>query len=129
MGRSGLPCAGGGSTRSRLPSHHMAVPRRATVLEQQLAAIRRSLRRVVVNLRESPKEAFNMGELCEGQGDPEGAKAAYRWAIDSGHANWAPMAAVHLGVLLAGQGDHEGAKALFQWGDRLQLLLMLYKAG
>ena len=84
------------------------------MLEQQLAAIRRSLRRVVVNLRESPKEAFNMGELCEGQGDPEGAKAAYRWAIDSGHANWAPMAAVHLGVLLAGQGDPEGAKASFQ---------------
>ena len=56
-----------------------------------------------------------MGVLAEGQGDPEGAKASYRRAIDSGHANWAPMAAVHLGILLAGQGDHEGAKASFQW--------------
>jgi hypothetical protein len=93
----------------------MGVPRRATVLDQQLAAIRRFFRRVVVNLRESPNEAFNMGVLAEGQGDPEGAKAAYQWAIDSGHAKWAPMAAVHLGLLLAGQGDHEGAKASLQW--------------
>src|SRR5919201_1059247 len=93
MGRSGLPCAGGGSTRSRLASHHMAVPRRATGLDQQLAAIRRYFRRVVVNLRESPKEAFNMGELCEGQGDPEGAKALFQWAIASRHVDATPMAA------------------------------------
>src|SRR5919197_661610 len=105
MGRSGLPCAGGSSTRSRLSSHHMGAPRRATVLDQQLAAIRRYFRRVVVNLRESPKEAFNLGVLLAGQGDAEGARAAYQRAIDSGHVDTAPMAAVHLGVLLAAQGD------------------------
>jgi hypothetical protein len=33
-------------------------------------------------------------------GDAEGAKAAYRRAIDSGDAEAAPVAAVNLGVLL-----------------------------
>ena len=34
-----------------------------------------------------------LGGLLERQGDVEGAKAAYQRAIDSGHADYAPMAA------------------------------------
>jgi Flp pilus assembly protein TadD len=43
----------------------------------------------------------------------QGAKAAYRQAIASGHADAAPQAAVNLGLLLAEQGDVQGAKAAF----------------
>ena len=49
-----------------------------------------------------------------GAGGCEGAKAAYRQAIDSGHADAAPLAAVGLGDLLREQGDAEGAKAAYQ---------------
>jgi TPR repeat protein len=52
--------------------------------------------------------------LLEGQGNVVGARAAYQVAIDSGHAEAAPMAAVNLGVLLAGQGDVVGARAAYQ---------------
>ena len=44
----------------------------------------------------------------------DGARAAYQQAIDSGHADAAPMAAVNLGELLAEQGDADGAKAAYQ---------------
>ena len=48
------------------------------------------------------------------RGDVEGATAAYRRAIDSGHADAAPLAALALGNLLKEQGDVEGAKAAYQ---------------
>jgi hypothetical protein len=41
--------------------------------------------------------AVMLGVLLEEQGDADGAKAAYQQAIDSGHADMAPMAAVNLG--------------------------------
>lgn len=47
-------------------------------------------------------------------GDPAGAEAAYRIAIDSGHTDQAPVAAVALGELLARQGDVAGARAAIQ---------------
>jgi len=49
--------------------------------------------------------------LLAGQGDADGAKAAYQRAIDSGHADAAPMAARNLGVLPEGQGDADAARA------------------
>lgn len=44
----------------------------------------------------------------------EGARAACQQAIDSGHADWAPLAAANLGNVLASQGDVEGARAAYQ---------------
>jgi hypothetical protein len=43
-----------------------------------------------------------------------GAKAAYQRAIESGHADAAPVAAFNLGLLLEQQGDGAGAKAAYQ---------------
>ena len=45
---------------------------------------------------------------------------AYQQAIDSGHADAAPMAAVNLGGLLVDQGDCEGARARLPAGHRLR---------
>jgi hypothetical protein len=44
-----------------------------------------------------------------------GARAAYQWAMKSGHPEYAPMAANNLGVLLEGQWDVAGARASYQW--------------
>jgi tetratricopeptide (TPR) repeat protein len=60
---------------------------------------------------EAPEAAFNLGFLLAEQGRPEEAAAAYRQAIDSGHADAAPKAAVNLGDLLAEQGRPEEAAA------------------
>ncbi|HEY5016266.1 MAG TPA: Swt1 family HEPN domain-containing protein, partial [Streptosporangiaceae bacterium] len=49
-----------------------------------------------------------------GQGDVAGARAAYQQAIDSGHADAAPLAACSLGRLLDNQGDLAGAHAAYQ---------------
>ena len=43
-----------------------------------------------------------------------GAKDAFQKAIDSGHADAAPLATVGLGVLLEDQGECGGAKDAFQ---------------
>jgi tetratricopeptide (TPR) repeat protein len=45
---------------------------------------------------------------------PAGAEREYKIVIDSGHAEFAPMAAVRLGLLRAEDGDHAGAKAAYQ---------------
>ena len=47
-------------------------------------------------------------------GDVQGAKDAFRKAIDFGSAAAAPMAAIGLGELLADEGDVQGAKDAFQ---------------
>jgi tetratricopeptide (TPR) repeat protein len=52
--------------------------------------------------------------LLQEQGDPDGAVAAYRTAIDSRHAAYAPAAAFGLGVLLQEQGDQDGAAIAYQ---------------
>jgi tetratricopeptide (TPR) repeat protein len=44
----------------------------------------------------------------------DGARAAYQFAIDSGHADEAPKAALGLGILLKEQGDSDGARAAYQ---------------
>jgi tetratricopeptide (TPR) repeat protein len=44
----------------------------------------------------------------------DGARAAYQQAIDSGHADAAPMAAFGLGGLLADHSDVDGARAAYQ---------------
>ncbi len=61
----------------------------------------------------APTAARNLGALA-GQGDTEGAKAAWQQAIDSGHADMAPTATFSLGALLADRGDADGAKAAYQ---------------
>ena len=48
------------------------------------------------------------------QGDPQGARAAYQQALDSGDPEVAPWAAADLGMLLAEQGDPQGARAAYQ---------------
>jgi tetratricopeptide (TPR) repeat protein len=44
----------------------------------------------------------------------QGAKEAFKKAIDSGSTDAAPMAAIGLGELLADEGDVQGAKDAFQ---------------
>jgi TolA-binding protein len=63
---------------------------------------------------EEASEANNLGLQLAEQGDVAGARAAFQRAIDSGHADQAPMAAWNLGVLLAEQGDVAGARTAFQ---------------
>jgi hypothetical protein len=58
--------------------------------------------------------AVNLGQLLARQGDVQGATAAYRQAVESGHPDAAPAAAFYLGVLLAGQGDVQGARAAYR---------------
>ena len=57
---------------------------------------------------------IDRGLLLEDQGNATEAEQIYQSAIDSGHADAAPMAAVGLGTLLEGQGDVGGAKAAYQ---------------
>jgi Flp pilus assembly protein TadD len=56
----------------------------------------------------------NLGVLLAEQGDPAGARAAWKQAIDTGHPDFAPKAMRNLGVLLVEQGDVEGARAAYQ---------------
>src|SRR6516164_8353193 len=58
--------------------------------------------------------AVNLGMLLAGQGDLDGARAAYLQAIDSRHPDAAPLAAVMLGRLLAEQGDLTGTRNAYQ---------------
>src|SRR5215203_3235668 len=58
--------------------------------------------------------AVGLGILLAEAGDLDGARAAYRQAIDSGPPTVAPMAAVVLGDLLIEAGDHEGAIAAYK---------------
>jgi tetratricopeptide (TPR) repeat protein len=62
----------------------------------------------------APRAAFNLGILLKGQGDMDGARAAFQLAIGSQHADQAPRAAFNLGILLEEQGDMDGARAAFQ---------------
>jgi Tfp pilus assembly protein PilF len=48
------------------------------------------------------------------QVDLDGAQAAYRQAIGTGHPDQSPKAAVNLGLLRERQGDTDGAKAAYQ---------------
>lgn len=59
-------------------------------------------------------EANNLGLQLAEQGNLAGARAAYQLAIDSGHAEWAPMAALNLGLLLDAQGDVPGARGAYE---------------
>jgi tetratricopeptide (TPR) repeat protein len=61
-----------------------------------------------------PAAAFNLGLLRSQQGDPDGAAAAYKLAIDTGHPIHSPMAAVNLGALREEQGDSDGAATAYQ---------------
>ncbi|MFJ8692499.1 tetratricopeptide repeat protein, partial [Streptomyces roseolilacinus] len=46
--------------------------------------------------------------------DTEGARAAYRRAVDFGHPDFAPSAALRLGSLLVDLGEAEEARAAFR---------------
>ena len=63
--------------------------------------------------------AFHRGLRLEKEGDPEGAKLAYREAMDGGDRECAPAAAINLGALLEEQGDFDHAKAAYERGMRL----------
>jgi tetratricopeptide (TPR) repeat protein len=64
---------------------------------------------------------YNLGRALQSRwrdshhsADEQQARLAYQQAIDSGHADAAPMAAVGLGTLLEEKGDSAAAKATFQ---------------
>jgi tetratricopeptide (TPR) repeat protein len=64
--------------------------------------------------RARSERAFRLGVSLEEQGDVEGAKDAYKQAIDSGDEDAAPKAAVNLGNLLFDQRDMQGARAAYE---------------
>lgn len=58
---------------------------------------------------------FNLGALHQQSGDYGAAVAAFRQALDSGHAEFAPKAAVNLGFVLFNHvGDVAGAEQAFR---------------
>jgi hypothetical protein len=55
---------------------------------------------------DAPRAGFNPGPLLKERGDFDGAKAAHQQAIDSGHADAAPIAADRLAALLNAEEEH-----------------------
>lgn len=64
---------------------------------------------------ETPRALRNIGVLLEDElDDLEGARAAYREAIDHDHSRHSPGARVNLAQILDRDGDHAGAESLFR---------------
>jgi hypothetical protein len=59
--------------------------------------------------------------LLAEEGLADGARAAYRQAIDSGHANAAPMTARNLGLLMEEQGCERRQGCRVEAADLVQL--------
>jgi tetratricopeptide (TPR) repeat protein len=57
---------------------------------------------------------LHLGRLLHLSGDLRGAEQAFRAAIASGHAAYAPVASYHLGRLREGQGDTDTAIAAYR---------------
>ncbi len=79
------------------------------------ASVTVALRKAVASgvLTQMPAMALFAGALLQYR-DPDGARAAYQQAIDSGDSLVVPGAYVSLGHLLRRQGDTDGARAAYQ---------------
>jgi tetratricopeptide (TPR) repeat protein len=96
------------------PSDAFAVGVAAYNREDMRAAITAVRKFTTSDYPAVPLAVVALGSLLQEQGDMEGAKEAYRRAIDSGNGEAAPLAALNLGYLLKSLGDVEGSRAEFQ---------------
>jgi tetratricopeptide (TPR) repeat protein len=92
----------------------VSAERAAELAELEDLGIRPNEAGVTRALDSVPQAAFWLGVLMSEAGDVEGASAAYRKAIASGHAEHAPKASINLAHLLFDRGEFQEGRTILE---------------